>query len=220
MNLKTAMMALALCLAVSASSQATVLVGGTVFGLKDSLGATPASSVKTIAIVDRDGDGLAGFDLGNWDGSSFLPDADDWIVTDTVGANGSWNEATGDGAVVGSGIEAFGNDVLEVLTNKYQFGLEEGPDSAGQKVAGVNANDKVYLFWFPDLALGAMAPGVGQSYGVLELGALDATGGVNYVGDFGDVHVASNVTTPEPASLMAILLGGVAICGKRRRRSA
>lgn len=217
MNLKTVMLTLALTLIVSASSQATVLVGGTINGLNNADGSVPASPSKTIAIVDRDGDGIAGFDLANWDGSGFLPDADDWIVTDTVGSNGSWNEATGDG----SNFETFGNNVLEVDTSLYQFGLEEGPDPVSQKVAGVNAGDNVYLFYFPNLDLGAAAPGQNQAYGVVLLGGLDAIGGVNFVLLTGaEDFRASNTTTPEPASLMAILLGGVAICGKRRRRSA
>ena len=215
MNLKTALFALGLCLVFGANSFATVLVGGSIFGLNNADGSAPALPSKTIAIVDRDGDGLAGFDLANWDGSSFLPDADDWIVTDTVGSNGEWFEATGDDP----GLETNGNNLLVVNTSKYQFGLDEANEAS--QVTDVNAGDEVYLFYFPNLDIASAAPGVGQAYGVVLLGELDAVGGVNFVLlTGGEDFRASNTTTPEPASLMAVLLGGVAICGKRRRRSA
>lgn len=198
------------------SANAAVLVGGTIDSLGDAAGNPLTTASKTMAIVDVDGDGLAGFDLANWDGSSFLPDADDWIVTDTVGANGAWFEAANDDPA-GTSTEdpLFGAQpgILEVSTTKYQFDLVANTDTT------VGAGDNVYLFWFPDLDINAVSPGANQAFGVVLLGPLDAIGGVNFFDAYGGGPIRQaeySTLVPEPSSLALLGLGGLAMLRRRR----
>jgi len=166
MNTKTPIIAAAaLCLGTSAS--ATVLIGPAVSGLNNANGTSPAGPSKTMAIIDVDGDGFVGFDFASWDGSSFLPDANDVIVNGINGL-GAWNEATGDG----DGFEALApgsaaNGVLDVSGTPYEINV-----STGNTTSTVGAGDRVYLFFFPGLSPAASSPGNGQAFGVIDLGTL------------------------------------------------
>ena len=194
---------------VGTSASSAVLVGGTINGLNTADGSPSPAGSKTIAIIDVDGDGVSGFDLGNWDGSSFLPDSDDVIVTDGLSGNGAWNEATGDD--VGTN-EDFGTNILVVPTSRYQFDLVD-PNSP----TVVGAGDAVYLFHFPGLDINASEPGAGQDFGVTLLGELDAVGGVNFFLLTGQEDFrASNTTVPEPGSLALLGLGGLSMLRRRR----
>jgi len=213
---KSALFTVGALLAAGTSANAAVLVGGTIDSLGTAAG-TPLTTVsKTMAIIDVDGDGLAGFDLANWDGSSFLPDADDQLVADTVGVNGVWNEAANDDPAGTSNEDpSFGaqQGILDVATGKYQFDLVANTDST------VGAGDEVFLFWFPDLPLGAAAPGAGQAFGVVSLGTLDAIGGVNFFDAYagGPIRQAQYSTlVPEPTSLALLGLGSLAMLRRRR----
>lgn len=216
MNKKTLFTVGALLLAAGTSANAVVLVGGTIDSLGDAAGNPLTTASKTMAIIDVDGDGLAGFDLANWDGTSFLPDADDQIVTDTVGDNGQWFQAANDDPA-GTSTEdpAFGAQpgILEVPTSLYQFDLVANTDTT------VGAGDVVYLFWFPDLDINAASPGPNQAFGVVELGALDPIGGVNFFDAYGGgpIRTAEFTTLiPEPSSLALLGLGGLAMMRRRR----
>lgn len=208
-------------LAAATANAGTVLVGGVTYGLFDAGGNTPAGPSKTMAIIDVDGDGIPGFNLASWDGSSFLPDSDDVIVTDEKNGNGSWFEATGDNLTNANsgdlaGEESGFNDTLEVPTATYQFDL-----AAVNDASSVGAGDNVYLFWFPELPLNAAAPGSGQAFGILLLGALDPVGGVNFNNTtLTEDFRATNTTVapiPEPTSLALMGLGGLAVLRRRRK---
>jgi len=213
MTFKTFALAAA-ALALGTSAQGAVLVGGTVNGLLNALGEVPASPAKTVAVIDVDGDGLAGFDFEGWDGG-FLFDADDMIVTDTVGDNGEWNEATGDD--LGTFEDPlFGgtNALLEVPTTRYQFDLAAVNDETV-----VGAGDEVFLFWFPELGIDADSASE-ASYGVISLGELDAVGGVNVFMYFGNERFLADQVAPvipEPASLALMGLGALAMLRRRGR---
>ncbi len=198
-------------LAGAASAQATVTVAVFFDGLNDASNQAPAAPALTKAIVDRDGDGLAGFDLANWDGSSFLPDSGDWIVEGLVnGVSSQWNETTGDAA----DGEA---DFSALVSPAYQISLQD--------TQGVTAGREVFLFWFPNLPSTALVPGQGQAFGVMSLGLLPSDGGDLTTFSFGTPFPATFTTTstpiPEPASAL-FLVGGASMLGllRRQRRQA
>ncbi|MFN3166646.1 MAG: PEP-CTERM sorting domain-containing protein [Phycisphaeraceae bacterium] len=154
------------------SASATVLFGPAVSGLNQSNGAPANGPSKTMAIIDVDNDGLAGFNLGAWDGSSFLPDANDVIVNGINGL-GNWNEATGDG----DGFEALvpnpqDNSVLDASGTPYEINV-----ASTNTPSVVGGGDRVYLFFFPGLSPAASSPGSGQAFGIIDLGVLPGTFG-------------------------------------------
>jgi hypothetical protein len=193
MNTKTPIIAAA-ALYLGTSASATVLFGPAVSGLNNADGSAPAGPSKTMAIIDVDGDGIAGFDFGSWDGSSFLPDASD-VVVNGINGLGSWNEATGDG----DGFEALApgsaaNGVLDVSGSPYEISV-----SGTNTPSTVGGGDRVYLFFFPDLSPSATSPGTGQAFGVIDLGALPA-------GGFG--NLSPNLLSPDSDYRATFTTGG------------
>ena len=168
MKHKTPLICAAMLMA-STSASATVLFGPAVSGLNKADGSSASTASKTVAIIDVDGDGLAGFNLASWNGSSFLPDASDQIVFG-INATGTWNEATGDG----DGFEALVPSpqkfsLLDASGTPYEI---NAVSNASNTPAVVGGGDHVYLFFFPDLAPGASSPGANRAFGVIDLGAL------------------------------------------------
>ncbi len=187
------------------AAQATVSVSVNVFALNDQANNAPAIPSKTIAVVDRDGDGLAGFgDLQNLDPANFLNDADDWIIADAFNAavpDGPWNEATGDDA------SEFGFTEFLVTPN-YVFDLNAN---------GLQAGDEVFLFWFPNLSLAATAPGADQPVGIISLGVLPGDSGtLSFSNQTNPNSQALYKTAPEPASVALLGLGGLLVARRRR----
>ena len=206
----------AAALLLGTTANAGVLFAPAVSGLNNSSGVAPSAPMKTIALIDVDGDGLAGFDLANWDGSSFLPDADDAIVTDEFGSKGQWNENTGDGdgfeALVPDSVK---NALLDAAGDPYDFTVVTNANNTPSVIGG---GDAVYLFWFPELDTAATSPGAGQEFGVLLMGTLpDGFGSLtpNLVSPNSNFF-ASNTTVPEPTSLALLGLGGLLVARRRR----
>lgn len=212
---KTALIVALGALSVGTAANAA-LVSAQVFGLYNADGSVPTSS-KTMAIIDVDGDGLAGFDLANWDGSSFLPDADDAIITD--GTIGQWNEATGDGDGFEAGVPgAFAGATLDTTTKVGAYSFISA-DAAGNNDTTIGEGDEVFLFWFPELAIGAAAPGTEQAFGVISLGVLPGPSGSLTVADLAqgnDYRASLTTIVPEPSSLALLALGGMAMLRRRR----
>lgn len=203
--------------ALSAGTAANAaLVSAQVFGLYNADGSAPTTA-KTMAVIDVDGDGLAGFDLANWDGSSFLPDADDAIVTDDV--IGIWSEATGDGDGFETLVPAnLAGATLDTTATPGVYSFASA-DAAGNNAGTIGEGDEVFLFWFPELEIGAGAPGAGQAFGVISLGLLPGPSGSLAAPDLGQANDfrASNTTViPEPTSLALLSLGGLAVLRRRR----
>ncbi len=194
-------------------------------GLFNANGQPLSSSSKTMAVIDVDGDGIAGFDFSNWAGDSFLPDPDDQLVIGDV--QGLWYEATGDGDLFESSAPAgVSNSVLySDEATPYVFDVRNAANNT-DSVAG--AGDRVYLFYFPDLPIDASKPGPFQSFGVVNVGALSNPDertnlftlpfDTSYLADnsTGEGALAVFATVPEPATLGLIAAGGVLIGWRRR----
>jgi len=193
-------------------------------GLFDADGQPLTSSTKTMAVIDVDGDGIAGFDFENWTGDSFLPDPDDVLVT---GVNqGVWNEATGDGDffedLAPEDVKYSVIDSDRTMPYEVEVANVENNDDTT-----VGAGDRVYLFYFPDLPIDAEAPGMFQSFGVFEAGSLSEADELTYLltvnadtnylanNQTGEGSQAVYATVPEPGSIaLFAAMGGLAI---RRR---
>lgn len=194
-------------------------------GLFDASGQPLTSSVKTIAVIDVDGDGIDGFDFDNWAGDSFLPDPDDVLVT---GVNkGVWNEYTGDG-----------DHYEDRAPDGVKFSVIDSSREAPYEVEVVNftdnddtrvgTGDQVYLFYFPDLPLDAESPGEFQPFGVFEAGSMSEPGELTYLLTINadTIYLANNetdagivasfATVPEPGSLLALALPCLLIARRRR----
>ena len=155
-----------------------------VFGLNDANGNEPSIPSQTIAVVDRDRDGVG---RNNPTTDSFLFDQDDWIVEDLPSGKGTdaqWNEATG---------HRGNNNWL--TSNPYSFNLAENGGTPD-----VDQGDPVFLFWYPGLDPSAEKPGPNQPFGVFEMGKLPADpGGLSVTNlrpgsDFPGSFTAGNAT--------------------------
>lgn len=187
------------------------------FNLNDAGNNTLASSSKTMVVIDVDGDGFG--DFNNWDGSTFLPDPDDWIVVSdgTTRPAGAWNEATGDG----DGFEALPqvDPVKFSVVDSAAGGLYSfaSSDAAGNNDTTVGEGDAVGLFYFPGLDIGASAPGQGQAFGFLNMGTLPGpTGSLTFQTPQSLETQATFTTIPEPTSLALLGLGGLLVARRRR----
>jgi hypothetical protein len=84
--------------------------------------------------------------------------------------------------------------------------------------AGYSTSDHVFMLWF-DKAYNAAAagPGAGVHYGVEDLGTAPADGGTLTVDANGGP--ANLVTSPEPATLVLLAVGGAITLIRRRNRT-
>jgi hypothetical protein len=179
-------------LGTAMNAQAFVSFSATLTNLNDS--SNVGANGKTVAVIDRDGDMLAGFgDLNANDGSSFLFDADDIIVEENgaYGTDGVWDAAVAGGVLV---------------STTYSFDLGNG----------IDPGDKVYVFYFPGLPSNAPAPGFGQEFGVVEVGVIPNDQGALSVFPSGQSTTADFTTVPEPASFALLGLGGLLIARRRK----
>jgi hypothetical protein len=213
---KIALLSVALVLLAASAAQAEMSIQIQVYPLLDNLGNYLTTSSKTLAVVDKDGDGLTGFNLSHIAPGTSLTtafDSADWIVTGSPdgGAVAPWNDPTDAG--------------YPEWLNSRTYGF----DGATQ---GVSAGQHVFLFWFPGLDAGATTLPAGQTFGVMDLYALDAANGVlppNTGGYTGFSHsndlsreavTAEYSVTPEPATMLLLAAGGVATAIRRRRHAA
>ncbi|MGB0766460.1 MAG: PEP-CTERM sorting domain-containing protein [Phycisphaeraceae bacterium] len=211
MNLKTTLFGTS-ALLLAASTQAATF-GGSFSVLADSEGNLNPGPMRTIAIIDVDGNGL---DLEGWDGSSFLPGSGDVIVTDLV--NGEWDELTGDGDGFegNAAFAAVANGVLGVTTG-YSFVSVTTADNTPALVGG---GDDIYLMWFPGLDPTATAPGLGQEYGFAVVAQVpnEVNGSIAPIAvTFDNIPATFGETVPEPTSLALMGLGGLLIARRRRQ---
>lgn len=211
MNMKTiSALGLGSVLAICSTSQAYISVSATLWPLNDVNDNMPAQPCFTVAIVDRDNDGFAGWDFSadplvdntTVHHDSFLFDSDDWVIVDYYNGNGVWNETA----------EALPGYYNYLASNTHSFLLEENGG-----IEGVNQGDAIYLFWFPTLLADATAPGMGTPFGVTYLDILPGDTGTASPNNVGvSPSAAMYVTVPEPATMG--LLGAGSLCLVRRRR--
>jgi hypothetical protein len=197
---KIALLSIAALLAAAGAAQASVSVQVTAWQLNDKDGNDPAQKCKTIAVIDKDDDGIAGFDLTNASDTTFIFDADDVILNGDV-SGGEWSETTGD--TEESGLKDY------LVSGTYSLNLG----------SGIDEGDHVFLFYFPDLTASATQPGQNTYFGVLDLGPLPAnTGSLAYNNTGLDVR-ATHQTVPEPATMVLLAIGGGLMAIRRRKRA-
>lgn len=196
------------------------------FGPNDANGnPSPTAPCKTVLVVDKDGDGLAGFGLSAaapWSTDAptdtFLFDANDWLVVGKT--RGEWhkNETTG----------SFGlNTYIDTSAYTYKFDLDYSGDTPLTGPDYLNAGDHLWLFWFPTLtgtAITSDSPGQDKPFGAIDLGGLPGAGGSKGFLDGDEVwgvpdRVPVYSTAPEPATLVLTLLGGGLVALRRRRHA-
>lgn len=174
-------------------------------GARDAAGDTMAEGDGTwVLAIDLDGDGWDGLDYteqatseDNY--SSWLWDAEDWIL--------------GRGPVADSSAGMFAGEIFAegTMTSAEIDGLTDGR-SYDKDV------DAYYILWF-DVAYdaGAAGPGENVAYGAEYCNTLVGDG---FNGDAFPVGGNANLTTtPEPATLALMLLGGGLVALRRRRHA-
>lgn len=222
------MRTIAMCLAVTLLACASVhgavateiSMSVVLYPLNDASGGAAANPMKTVAVVDKDRDGLAGFGLSDAapytddaPTDTFLFDANDWLVEGTVGGVfKEWEKSQETGQL------GF-NDYLE--SELYKFALDFAGDTPLSGADYVDAGDPLFLFWFPTLRAGDAVPGPDAPFGVLNLGGLPAAGQSK---GFSDADAVGNrdavySTAPEPATMVLMLLGGGLMALRRRRHA-
>ena len=192
-----------------APAQAFVSLSVNVFALNDEADQQPGLPLKTIAVVDRDGDGLVGFSRSVVTApkptDSFLWDPDDWIVENAFVAQtpaGQWNESAGDDA----GEFGFNNFLV---TGNYGFDLAAN---------GLEEGDEVFLFWYPGLPSDATNLNFADSVGFISLGTLPGDGGTLSFSNQNNPDSRAVPIYPEPASLALLGMGGLVMLNTRRQR--
>jgi hypothetical protein len=210
-----ALLSVALVLLMSGVAQAGfVNVSILAYPLYDGSGNNLTTNTKTLAVVDKDGDGLAGFHLSSIAPGTSLAtafDPSDWIITGSPdgGASTMWNEETGSVGLP---------DMLYSRT--YVFEL----------TGGLATGQHLYLFWFPGLSASDTTVAAGQKFGVLDLASLDTQNGMGVLppdnggaSSFAIQDLSSSVAsaqysvTPEPATMLLLAAGGVLALVRRRR---
>jgi hypothetical protein len=187
-------------------AQASVSVQALAYQLEGNGGAKIPSASLTVAIVDKDRDGI-GAVMGA-DPNTFVWDSDDWRIfgSPNGGAGALWAEPTSNDVTT--------DDYNYLDSRTYQFNLDA---STGDDY--VDKDDPVFLVYFPGLGVGATKPGPNQWFGVVELGPLPGDGGtLQYYKDNLTV-TAQYQTAPEPATMALMLAGGGLMMALRRRRS-
>ena len=199
------------CLVVGAmacSAQAFVSLSVNAFPLNNQFDLEPANPSKTMAVVDRDGNGLSEFDFFNKRIDTWQQlFGDDWIVENAFVAQtpaGQWNESAGDDA----GEFGFNNFLV---TGNYGFDLVAN---------GLEEGDEVFLFWFAEMP--SHAPAGQYQMGILSLGTLPGDSGTL---SFSNQTISNSAATlpfywqvdvPEPASLALLGMGGLMMLNTRR----
>jgi hypothetical protein len=221
---KIAILMAVLVLLASGIAQASVSVNINAMPLGDENGASITANSKTLAVVDKDGDGLAGFGLFNIVAGKSLTaafDSSDWIITGVAdgGSVETWNDSTG---TLGY------PDMLYSRT--YSFDLTDG----------LAAGQHIYLFWFPGLDSSATSVAAGQKFGVLDLYAIEAglgnTGSSNMgalpnetgLAGFSNFSLDAGAATaqyvvgvaPEPTTMLLLAAGSGLMALRRRRHAA
>lgn len=204
--MKNLALSVALCLVASTVAHGGVQVALDYYGFADENGDLLTTNSKVVMVIDKDGDGLAGFGLTaspatqNAPTDTFLLDADDVIVPD-------WNEETGD----------YGSSAY-CLSTSYDFDLG----------SGIDADDHIFVFWYPGLGISATEPGTGPSgagqvFGVIECTnqGLPPDNNSYTFSDLNDTWEGSQTavysTAPEPATIALMLVGsGLALLRRRR----